>query len=269
MPKQTEDDVEEASLGAGGMACAAFSILFIILFFPFSLCYTVKIVNEYQRAVIFRLGRITSKKAKGPGLFFVLPCIDKVETMDLRIVTIDIPPQEILTKDSVTASVDGVVYFRVSNPTWAKVKVDNYYASTWLIAQTTLRNTIGTKTLSQLLLDREAIADELERELDIATDPWGIKVLRVEIKDVRLPPVLRRAMAAEAEATRESRAKVIAAEGEQNASAVLREAADIMDEAPGALQLRYLQTLNTISSQNNHTYVFPLPLDVLGKLFGK
>jgi erythrocyte band 7 integral membrane protein len=138
-------------------------------------------VKEYERAVIFRLGRITSKRAKGPGLFFVLPCVDTVQKVDLRIVTIDIPPQEILTKDSVTARVDGVVYFRVFNPTWAKVRVDNYYGSTYLIAQTTLRNILGTKTLAQLLTDRDSIADQMERELDEATDPWGIKVLRVEM----------------------------------------------------------------------------------------
>jgi erythrocyte band 7 integral membrane protein len=263
------NEAEAASLGAGGMVCAAFSVMFIIVFFPLSLFWTIKIVKEYERAVIFRLGRITSKRAKGPGLFFVLPCVDTVQKVDLRIVTIDIPPQEILTKDSVTARVDGVVYFRVFNPTWAKVRVDNYYGSTYLIAQTTLRNILGTKTLAQLLTDRDSIADQMERELDEATDPWGIKVLRVEIKDVRIPNDLRRAMAAEAEASRESRAKVIAAEGEQNASSILREAADVFDEAPGSLQLRYLQTLNTISGSNNHTYVFPLPLDLLSKFFAK
>eukprot|EP00731_Ephydatia_muelleri_P023918 Em0016g189a len=227
----------------------------------------IEIVKEYERAVILRLGRLTSKKAKGPGLFFVLPCTDDVRVVDLRTITFDVQPQEILTKDSVTARVDAVVYFRIVNPTSSIVKVENAYNSTYLLAQTTLRSVLGTKKLGELLSERETISAEMQHHLDEATEPWGVRVERVEVKDVTIPPDMQRSMASEAEAMREARAKVISAEGEQNASRVLREAADIMDESPATLQLRYLQTLHAISAQNNHTYVFPLPVDLLTRLF--
>jgi erythrocyte band 7 integral membrane protein len=191
-----------------------------------------------------------------------------VNKIDLRTITLDIPPQEILTKDSVTVRVDAVVFYRIYNPTMAIINVENANAATFYVAQTTLRNVLGTKKLAELLTDRDAIGDEMQQILDEATDPWGVKVERVEIKDVSLPQQLHRAMAAEAEAAREARAKVISAEGEQNASRVLREAANIMDESPASLQLRYLQTLNTIAAYNNHTYVFPLPVDLMFKLLG-
>lgn len=258
----------QPSYGACFYVMAGFSVLIIILFFPFSLLLSVKIVKEYERAVILRLGRLASRKAKGPGLFFILPCVDTVKVVDLRTVTFDVHPQEILTKDSVTVRVDAVVYFRVSDPTMSVVKVENFFNSTYLLAQTTLRSVLGTRKLSELLSERESISDEMQHQLDEATDPWGVKVERVEVKDVILPANMQRAMAAEAEATRESRAKVIAAEGEQNASRRLREAADIMDESPATVQLRYLQTLNTIAGQNNHTYVFPLPVDLLTRFLG-
>ncbi|XP_065918183.1 stomatin-like [Dysidea avara] len=256
-------------VGGFGMLLTLFSYVLILLFFPLSLFYTIKIVQEYERAVILRLGRLTSRKAKGPGLFFIVPCTDEIKVVDLRTVTFDVPPQEILTKDSVTVRVDGVVYFRTFNPTMAVVNVENAMNSTYLLAQTTMRSVLGTKNLAELLSDREAISNEMQDILDKATDQWGIKVERVEIKDVRLPPGFQRAMAAEAESSREARAKVIAAEGEQNASQALKEAADVLDESPAALQLRYLQTLNQISAERNHTYVFPLPLDLLIKLFGR
>ncbi|CAG0897027.1 unnamed protein product [Darwinula stevensoni] len=215
-------------------------------------------VQEYERAVIFRLGRLVSG-----GLFFILPCIDAYTKVDLRTVTFDIPPQEVLTKDSVTVSVDAVVYYRISNPTASVANVANAHHSTRLLAQTSLRNVLGTRNLQDVLGDRETISHSLQVGLDEATDPWGIKVERVEIKDVRLPVQLQRAMAAEAEASREARAKVIAAEGEQKASRALKEASDIIAESPAALQLRYLQTLQSISAEKNSTILFPLPIDVL------
>ncbi|KAM7399016.1 hypothetical protein PAMP_018310 [Pampus punctatissimus] len=223
----------------------------------------IQIVQEYERAVIFRLGRITDRKPKGPGLFFVLPCTDNFVKVDLRTVSFDIPPQEILTKDSVTVSVDGVVYFRIHCPISSVANVTNAHSSTRLLAQTTLRNVLGTKNLSELLSDREGISLNMQEALDEATDPWGIKVERVEIKDVKLPQQLQRAMAAEAEASREARAKIIAAEGEMKASRSLKEASLVISESPSALQLRYLQTLNAIAAEKNSTIIFPLPIDIL------
>ncbi|XP_055709314.1 band 7 protein AGAP004871-like isoform X1 [Phlebotomus papatasi] len=239
------------------------SICLMVITLPFSLFFVFKVVAEYERAVIFRMGRLRSGGARGPGVFFVLPCIDEYCKVDLRTVSFDVPPQEVLTKDSVTVSVDAVVYYRISDPLKAVIQVANYSHSTRLLAATTLRNVLGTRNLSELLTEREAISHTMQVSLDEATDPWGVKVERVEIKDVSLPMQLQRAMAAEAEASREARAKVIAAEGEMKASRALKEASDIMSESPAALQLRYLQTLNTISSEKNSTIVFPLPLEVL------
>merc|ERR1712241_1394643 len=208
------------------------SYFLIVITFPFSLCLCIQTVQEYERAIIF-----------GPGLFFIIPCMDSIVVTDLRTVSFDVPPQEILTKDSVTVAVDAVVYFKINNPMAAFCNVSDAPQSTKLLASTTLRNTLGTKTLSEILADREHIAAMMLESLDHATDPWGVKVERVEVKDVRLPHQLQRAMAAEAEAAREARAKVIAAEGEQKASRALKEASDIITESPAALQLRYLQTL--------------------------
>nr|XP_024650346.1 erythrocyte band 7 integral membrane protein [Macaca nemestrina] len=226
------------------------------------------IIKEYERAIIFRLGRILQGGAKGPGLFFILPCTDSFIKVDMRTISFDIPPQEILTKDSVTISVDGVVYYRVQNATLAVANITNADSATRLLAQTTLRNVLGTKNLSQILSDREEIAHNMQSTLDDATDAWGIKVERVEIKDVKLPVQLQRAMAAEAEASREARAKVIAAEGEMNASRALKEASMVITESPAALQLRYLQTLTTIAAEKNSTIVFPLPIDMLQGIIG-
>lgn len=239
------------------------SYLLILCTFPLSLFVTVKQVQEYQRAIIFRLGRVKSGGAVGPGLFFIVPCIDNIQVVDLRTVSFDVPPQEILTKDSVTVAVDAVVYYKISNPLFAVCNVTNAARATQLLAATTLRTVLGTKNLAEILSDREHTAQVLLAQLDHATDDWGIKVERVEVKDVRIPVQLQRSMAAEAEATREAKAKVIAAEGEQKASRALKEASDIISESPAALQLRYLQTLTQISAEKNSTIIFPLPIELL------
>ncbi|BFZ05924.1 hypothetical protein BsWGS_08963 [Bradybaena similaris] len=254
--------------GGGNIGCCGYilwglSLIFIIITFPFSLLLCIKVVQEYERAVIFRLGRLVSGGAKGPGLFFIIPCIDSYSKVDLRTISFDVPPQEVLTKDSVTVAVDAVVYYRVSDAAMSITSVEDSSKSTRLLAATTLRNVLGTKNLSEILADREHISHIMQGSLDEATDPWGVKVERVEVKDVRLPVQLQRAMAAEAEAAREARAKVIAAEGEQKASRALKEAADILTQSPAAIQLRYLQTLNTISAEKNSTIIFPLPIDLL------
>ncbi|KAG7322307.1 hypothetical protein KOW79_013653 [Hemibagrus wyckioides] len=265
------DLISESKPGLGfcGWILVALSTFFTVLLFPITIGISLKIVKEYERAVIFRLGRITARKPKGPGIFFIIPCTDSFVKVDMRTVSFDIPPQEILTKDSVTVSVDGVVYFRVSDPIASVANVTNADYSTRLLAQTTLRNVLGTKNLAEVLSDREGISHSMQMTLDDATDSWGIKVERVEIKDVKLPQQLQRAMAAEAEATREARAKVIAAEGEMNASRALKEASLVIAESPSALQLRYLQTLNTIAAEKNSTIIFPLPIDMMGHFLKK
>ncbi|XP_067220584.1 stomatin (EPB72)-like 3a isoform X2 [Chanodichthys erythropterus] len=264
----TQDD-KSPSLGCFGWFIIFIAIIITIGLLPITIFMCIKIVREYERAVIFRLGRIVDKKPKGPGIFFVLPCTDTFRKVDLRTVTFDIPAQEFLTKDSVTVSVDGVVYFRVFDPICSVVNVSNSDHATRLLAQTTLRNVLGTKNLSELLSDREGISNSMQIALDEATGVWGIKVERVEIKDVKLPLQLQRAMAAEAEATREARAKVIAAEGEMNASRALKEASLVMAESPSALQLRYLQTLNNIAAERNSTIIFPLPIDIIQHFISK
>ncbi|XP_071097573.1 band 7 protein AGAP004871-like isoform X3 [Haliotis cracherodii] len=257
------------SIGCCGYVLYFLSLIAIVCTFPFSLCLCMKVVQEYERAVIFRLGRLVSGGAKGPGLFFIIPCMDSYTKVDLRTVSFDVPPQEVLTRDSVTVAVDAVVYYRVQNATMSITNVEDSNRSTRLLAATTLRNVLGTKNLSEILSERESISHLMQSSLDEATDPWGVKVERVEVKDVRLPVQLQRAMAAEAEAAREARAKVIAAEGEQKASRALKEAADVITESPAALQLRYLQTLNTISAEKNSTIIFPLPIDLLQSFLPK
>uniref|UniRef100_A0A6Q2YUD6 Band 7 domain-containing protein n=1 Tax=Esox lucius TaxID=8010 RepID=A0A6Q2YUD6_ESOLU len=265
----SEMSENSGSLGVCGWFLVILSSLLTFTLFPLTIWFCIKIVQEYERAVIFRLGRITDRKAKGPGIFFVLPCTDSFVKVDLRTVSFDIPPQEILTKDSVTVCVDGVVYFRVSDPISSVANVSNSNYSTRLLAQTTLRNVLGTKNLAELLSDREGISHSMQASLAEATDPWGIMVERVEIKDVKLPQQLQRAMAAEAEASREARAKVIAAEGEMNASRALKEASLVISESPSGLQLRYLQTLTTIAAEKNSTIIFPLPMDVISHFMRK
>jgi len=245
------------------------SYLIAALTFPLSLIFCIKVVQEYERAVIFRLGRNLGGGAKGPGLFFVLPCIDDLINIDLRTITIDVPPQEILTKDSVTVSVDAVIYFRIFDPVQSVNKVADAKFSTRLLAATSLRTILGTKSLQEILTDKESIAHHLRVLLDDATDEWGVKVERVELKDVSLPTSMQRSMATEAEASREARAKVVAAEGEQKASVALREAADVISSNPIAIQLRYLQTLTGIAAEKNSTIIFPIPIELLNKLGDK
>ncbi|XP_023326658.1 band 7 protein AGAP004871 [Eurytemora carolleeae] len=255
--------------GVCSFLITAISIFMILLTFPLSLICTIKVVQEYERAVIFRLGRLLKGGARGPGIFFVIPCVDSYTKVDMRTLTFDVPPQEILTKDSVTVHVDAIMYYKVSNATSCIANVDDYGKSTRLLAATTLRNVLGTKNLGDILSDRESIAHDMQVSLDEATDPWGVQVERVEVKDVRLPQNLQRAMAAEAEAAREARAKVIAAEGEHKASRALRHAADVINESPAAMQLRYLQTLNNISAEKNSTIIFPVPVDIISLILNR
>lgn len=251
----------DQSCGLMHMLIHGISMLLVIITFPFSMFITLKIVPEYERAVIFRLGKYAG--TRGPGIFFVLPCIDEIRIVDIRTVTFEIPPQEILTKDSVTCSVDAVVYYSVTDPKASIVNVEDCQGSTRFLAQTTLRNQLGSVTLAGLLSERDEIANTMQVLLDTGTDPWGVKVERVEVKDVRLPQNLQRAMAAAAEATREAKAKIIAADGEKNASASLRDAAAVIGVSSGAMQLRYLQTLTQISVEKNSTIIFPLPIEIL------
>ncbi|XP_076347495.1 band 7 protein AGAP004871-like isoform X6 [Tachypleus tridentatus] len=287
-PQQWLFNAGKANVNENPGICAyiltGISIILIVATLPFSLVLCIKVVQEYERAVIFRLGRLLRGGAKGPdqpnrsdqspndsvsGIFFIIPCIDTYCKVDLRTVSFDVPPQEILSRDSVTVAVDAVVYYRISNATIAISNVEDYGHSTRLLAATTLRNVLGTKNLSEILSERESISHVMQASLDEATDPWGVKVERVEIKDVRLPVQLQRAMAAEAEATREARAKVIAAEGEQRASRALKEASEVLSDSSSALQLRYLQTLGSIATEKNSTIVFPIPLELLRGLLKK
>ncbi|MCB0075893.1 MAG: slipin family protein [Anaerolineales bacterium] len=233
-------------------------VAFVALWF---LRLAIRIVQEYERGVIFRLGRVVG--AKGPGLFLLIPFIDKMVKVDLRTVTLDVPSQEAITRDNVTVRINAVVYFRVLDPVAAVVNIENYLIATSQIAQTTLRNVIGQVELDELLAEREQVNEQLQAIIDEATEPWGIKVSIVEVKDVELPEVMKRAMARQAEAEREKRAKLIHAEGELQAAAELSEAAETMSQAPGALQLRYLQTLTEIAAEHNSTIVFPLPIDMV------
>jgi len=261
--KENEEEEGACAQGCIGGLMLVISFFLIIITFPFSLFFCIRIVQEYERAVLFRLGRVRRNGTVGPGMFFIIPCLDQIMVMDLRTVSFDVPPQEILTRDSVTVAVDAVVYYRIYAPMDATCNVEDYAKSTKLLASTTLRTILGTKSLSEILSDRESISNDILLHIDRATDPWGVKVERVEVKDVRLPQSLQRAMAAEAEAAREARAKVIAAEGEMKASKSLKEASDVISESPAALQLRYLQTLTHISAEKNSTIVFPLPIDMM------
>ncbi|KRX93930.1 Stomatin-2, partial [Trichinella pseudospiralis] len=265
------EDLENGSDGFGfcDWMLTGLAWFIVIVTFPLSFIFCIKVVQEYERAVIFRLGRLIIGGARGPGIFFVLPCIETYTKVDLRTVSFDVPPQEILTKDSVTISVDAVVYYRIYNATVSVANVENAHHATRLLAQTALRNMLGMKSLSEILSDREAIASCMRNLLDDATGRWGIIVERVEIKDVRLPVQLQRVMATEAEAAREARAKLIAAQGEQEASKALKAASEIIAASPAALQLRYLQTLSNISTEKNSTIIFPLPMDFRFLSFGQ
>jgi len=224
----------------------------------------VRVVQEYERGVIFRLGRVMA--AKGPGLFFIIPIIDRMVKVDQRTITLDVPSQEAITSDNVTVKVNAVVYFRVIDPVKAVIEVEDYRRATWQIAQTSLRNVIGQSHMDQILQEREHINETLQHIIDEATEPWGIKVSIVEIKDVELNTQMIRAMARQAEAERERRAKVIHATGELQASEQLAQAAKRMNEEPGAMTLRYLQTLVEIGVENNTTTIFPIPVELFGTL---
>jgi regulator of protease activity HflC (stomatin/prohibitin superfamily) len=226
----------------------------------------IKIVQEYERGVIFRLGRLTG--AKGPGLFFIIPFVDRMVKVDLRVITLDIPAQEAITRDNVTVKVNAVAYFRVMDPEAAIVQVEDYRRATWQIAQTSLRSVLGQSDLDELLIHREAINQKLQTIIDEQSEPWGIKVSIVEIKDVELPDTMKRAMAKQAEAEREKRAKIIHAEGEQQASQTLAEAARIIATEPATMQLRYLQTLTEVSMEKNSTIIFPVPIEFM-EAFGR
>ena len=236
-------------------------IVIIILVFIASIAISaIKIVNEYERGVIFRLGRIQGGP-KGPGLFILLPFIDRMIKVDLRTVTMDVPPQDVITRDNVPARVNAVVYFRVVDPNNSVVEVENFVLATSQISQTTLRSVLGNKDLDDLLTNRESINSELQSIIDEQTDPWGIKVSVVEVKDVEIPQQMQRAMARQAESERERRAKIISAEGEFQASQRLREAADTL-ETPQAMQIRLFQTLNEVANQQNSTIILPVPIDL-------
>jgi regulator of protease activity HflC (stomatin/prohibitin superfamily) len=228
------------------------------------LASSIKIVQEYERGVIFRLGR--SVGAKGPGLFFVVPIIDRIVRVNLQIVAVPVASQAVITKDNVTSSVDAVAYFQVVDAESSVIKIRDWYTSSQLVAQTTLRSIVGRHELDQLLTERDRIDRELQAALDAQTEPWGIKVHRVEIRDVQVPVQMQRAMAKQAEAERERRAKIIAAEGELQASQKLGEAAAIISASPGALQLRQLQTMVEISAENSSTVIFPIPIQLLDAL---
>ena len=224
----------------------------------------VRIVKEYERGVVFRLGRLVG--AKGPGLFFIIPFIDSMQRVDLRVVTMDVPSQEVITKDNVTVRVNAVIYFRVVDPEASVIKVLDHIRATSQISQTTLRNVLGQSELDELLAEREKFNQMLQKIIDEHTDPWGVKVSTVEIKEVELPEQMRRMMAAQAEAERERRAKIIHAEGEFQASEKLALAGAVIAKEPVTLQLRYLQTLTEIASEKNSTVIFPLPMDLI-KMF--
>jgi regulator of protease activity HflC (stomatin/prohibitin superfamily) len=235
-------------------------LIFLGIIVIFLLLTAIKVVQEYERGVIFRLGRFVG--AKGPGLFFIVPFIDRMMKVDLRVVTLDVPSQEAISRDNVTLKVNAVVYFRVMDPGNAIIQVEDYRRATWQIAQTTLRNVIGQSELDELLAHRERINDQLQKIIDEQTEPWGIKVSLVEIKDVELPGTMQRAMAKQAEAEREKRAKIIHASGEYEASKQLAAAAEVIGSQPAAIQLRYLGVLTEIAVEKNSTVIFPVPIDI-------
>jgi regulator of protease activity HflC (stomatin/prohibitin superfamily) len=237
-----------------GLGAALFVVVALI-------ASAVRIVNEYERGVIFRLGRVMG--AKGPGLFLIIPIIDRMVKVNLQTVTADIPPQDVITKDNVTLRVNAVTYFNVVDPVRAVVAVQNYLVATSQIAQTTLRSILGQVELDDLLINRDEINTQLQQIIDGVTDPWGVKVTLVEVKDVELPEAMRRAMGRQAEAERERRAKVIHAEGEREAAAALGEAADQLQESAGAMQLRLLSTMTEVATERNSTLIFPVPMELL------
>ncbi len=243
-----------------------FGILAIVLLI-FFLSAAIKVLREYERGVVFRLGRVIN--TKGPGLIIIIPIVDKLIRVSLRLVAMDVPPQDVITRDNVSVKVNAVIYFRVMDPNNAVIEVENYLFATSQLAQTTLRSVCGQSELDELLSERDKINTTLQEILDKHTDPWGIKVSNVEVKHIDLPQEMQRAMARQAEAERERRAKVINAEGEFQAAAKLKEAAQTIQDYPYALQLRYLQTLKEVSAENNSTTLFPIPIDLFKPFFKK
>jgi regulator of protease activity HflC (stomatin/prohibitin superfamily) len=243
-----------------GIGFAAIAVVIVAIFVVSVVISSIKVVKEYERGVIFRLGRVRGGP-KGPGLFILLPSVDRMVKVDLRTVTMDVPPQDVITRDNVPARVNAVVYFRVIDPNKSVLEVENHVLATSQISQTTLRSVLGQKDLDDLLTNREQINEELQTIIDEQTDPWGIKVSVVEVKDVEIPQQMQRAMARQAESERERRAKIIAAEGEYQASERLRQAADRL-ESPTALQLRLFQTMGEIAVNQNSTIVLPIPIDL-------
>ena len=242
-------------------------LIFVVVVVVMFLMSAIKVLNEYERGVIFRLGRLIG--AKGPGLIILIPIIDKMQRISLRLVALDVPAQDVITRDNVSVKVNAVVYFRVMTPNKAVVEVENFLYATSQLSQTTLRSVCGQAELDELLSEREKINARLQEILDKQTDPWGIKVTNVEVKHIDLPDEMKRAMAKQAEAERERRAKVIHAEGEFQAAAKLVEAADLMAPNPMALQLRYLQTLREVASEKNSTTLFPIPIDLIKPFLSK
>ena len=239
------------------------AILVLVIFF---LSAALRILNEYERGVVFRLGRVI--QAKGPGLIILIPIVDKIVKVSLRLVAMDVDPQDVITRDNVSVKVNAVIYFRVIDPTKAIIEVENYTYAMSQLAQTTLRSVCGQAELDELLSEREKINTELQEILDTHTDPWGIKVATVELKHIDLPQEMQRAMARQAEAERERRAKVINAEGEFQAATKLAEASKIIEKHPTALQLRYLQTMNEMATQGNSTTIFPIPIELFRPFIG-
>ena len=241
--------------------------LFLIIFLFILAASAIKVLREYERGVIFRLGRLIG--AKGPGIFFIIPGVDKMLRISLRLVTLDIPPQDVITRDNVSIKVNAVVYFRVVDPNKAVVEVENYLYATSQLAQTTLRSVVGQVELDELLAQREKINMQLQDILDNHTEPWGIKVSLVETKQVDLPEEMRRAIARQAEAERERRAKIIHADGEYQAAEKLAQAAHVISTNPAAIQLRFLQTLTEVATEKNSTTIFPVPIDLLNPFLEK
>jgi regulator of protease activity HflC (stomatin/prohibitin superfamily) len=248
------------------MAAAIAVLVVVVVLLLIFLGASVRVLREYERGVVFRLGRLIDQK--GPGLILLIPLIDRMVKVDLRTVTLNIPPQEVITRDNVPAGVNAVAYFRVIDSTRAVVEVENYLLATSQISQTALRSVLGKADFDQLLSERERLNEELQKIIDESTEPWGVKVTAVEIKDVEIPEQMQRAIARQAEAERERRAKIINSEGEFQAAQKLTDAADIISTNPASLQLRYLQTLLEIGSNQNTTVVFPLPMDVLEPFLG-
>ncbi|MFA9433366.1 MAG: slipin family protein [Deltaproteobacteria bacterium] len=238
-----------------------YTIIFLIVLAVLFLASAIRILNEYERGVIFRLGRVMDR-AKGPGLIILIPVVDRMVKISLRLVAMDVPPQDVITRDNVSVKVNAVIYFRVMDSINAVIEVENYLYATSQLAQTTLRSVCGQAELDELLSDRDKINSQLQEILDKHTDPWGVKVTTVEVKHIDLPQDMQRAMARQAEAERERRAKVINAEGEHQAANRLAQAAEIISEHPMALQLRYLQTLREVAAENNSTTLFPIPIDL-------